>query len=309
MAHPGGTEMATFEGKESGSAGMAHPGGAERSLQDEQLPKASAQAEVHAHEEAAVAAQALAGKRLQQAKVALAGAQLEASAEAEAHAHEEVAAAAQALAGKRLQHAEAALADAQREASAEAEARANEEAAAAAQALAGRRLQQAEVALAAAQLEASAEAEAHFHEEAERREAAAAERSVQDEQPPRRRRRRRANGPSKRLELVSEVFRLCDIDGDGWLSLMELRTFAEGMGFEGTAEEWVEAYIVLCSANNVDPDRGFSKTMFARMVNDFPDGGVFWTDGELSAMISDLKTKASAPLLAELRVEQLAAAG
>jgi len=125
----------------------------------------------------------------------------------------------------------------------------------------------------------------------------------------RRRRRHRANGPSKRPELVSEVFRLCETDGDGRLSLMELRTFAEGVGFEGTAEEWVEAYIVLCSANNVDPDRGFSKAMFARMVKDHSDHGVFWTDGELSAMISDLKTKASAPFLAELRVEQLAAAG
>jgi len=137
----------------------------------------------------------------------------------------------------------------------------------------------------------------------------AAERSLQDEQLPRRRRRHRANGPSQRPELVSEVFRLCDTDGDGRLSLMEMRTFAEGVGFEGTAEEWVEAYIVLCSANNVDPDRGFSKTMFARLVKDQSGNGVYWTDGELSAVISDLKTKASAPFLAELRVEQLAAAG
>jgi hypothetical protein len=72
----------------------------------------------------------------------------------------------------------------------------------------------------------------------------------------------------KRADLIDELFRSCDVDGDGILSVEEARLFADFTGFKAGNPEWLEAFNILCSDRNIDPAIGLDKETFTSMIND-----------------------------------------
>jgi len=84
-----------------------------------------------------------------------------------------------------------------------------------------------------------------------------------------------------RQGLVFALFRLCDADGDGFLSKQEMYLFATLTGFDGNEEEWTEEFGLLCSENFAKVDVGLDATVFKKLLDDESDSGCFCTDAEL----------------------------
>ncbi|CAK0879094.1 unnamed protein product, partial [Prorocentrum cordatum] len=59
--------------------------------------------------------------------------------------------------------------------------------------------------------------------------------------------------------------------------------FATLNGFEGTPAEWGEEYEGLCEEWKMEPSRGFTEDVFARLVNDESERGCYCTDRDLQA--------------------------
>jgi len=111
----------------------------------------------------------------------------------------------------------------------------------------------------------------------------------------------RAAAASARASLVRAVFAACDLDGDGRLTEQELRSFARGTGFDGSAEEWAEEYETLCTEHGSSPAEGLDEESFARLVDDESDSGCYCTEEELRAMLEDLRKKAPQPAASSAR--------
>lgn len=68
--------------------------------------------------------------------------------------------------------------------------------------------------------------------------------------------------------LIAQLFASCDADGDGRLSMDELRTFAELTGFKSGEQSWSEAFTLLCAERNVDPATGFDIDEWSALISD-----------------------------------------
>eukprot|EP00747_Dinoflagellata_sp_TGD_P116370 gnl/TRDRNA2_/TRDRNA2_172360_c2_seq1.p1 gnl/TRDRNA2_/TRDRNA2_172360_c2~~gnl/TRDRNA2_/TRDRNA2_172360_c2_seq1.p1 ORF type:complete len:676 (-),score=163.69 gnl/TRDRNA2_/TRDRNA2_172360_c2_seq1:215-2191(-) len=96
--------------------------------------------------------------------------------------------------------------------------------------------------------------------------------------------------PSLREDTLRKVFKACDQDGNARLSALEMLTFAQHTGFDGSAEDWEQEFVMLCSDQGVDPIAGIDFEAFARLVDDESDSGCFCSDEELVAMLEKLQT-------------------
>jgi len=88
--------------------------------------------------------------------------------------------------------------------------------------------------------------------------------------------------------LVRELFHLCDRDGDGRLSSCELRTFAELCGYEGTPQDWVAEFAILCAMYEVGPGFGICLSDFEQLTDDESDDEQYCTDVQIEYMIQQL---------------------
>lgn len=96
-----------------------------------------------------------------------------------------------------------------------------------------------------------------------------------------------------RAGLIREVFRLCDRDSNGRLTVFEMKTFALEVGFDGEDQDWIEEFNTLCKHKGVLPLQGLPPEHFAELIDDESDEGCHCTDEELSAIIKTL-TKSDA---------------
>ncbi len=96
-----------------------------------------------------------------------------------------------------------------------------------------------------------------------------------------------AGGPvpwvDPRVALIDEAFRWLDCDGDGALSLTELRPFANNLGFDGDSAGWHDEYRELIL--RYGPMR---RSAFAALVNDGL-GGAPVTDAELGQAVAAVR--------------------
>ncbi|CAK0889172.1 unnamed protein product [Prorocentrum cordatum] len=76
-----------------------------------------------------------------------------------------------------------------------------------------------------------------------------------------------------RTELISAIFQRLDVDKDGKLNPGEMRRFAEQQDFDGTDEEWAEAYKELCTEKGRDPAQGVNLELFTQLLNDESEEG------------------------------------
>ncbi|CAK0826777.1 unnamed protein product, partial [Prorocentrum cordatum] len=93
---------------------------------------------------------------------------------------------------------------------------------------------------------------------------------------------------TEREAMVREVFRLCDLDGDGFLAQAEMCAFARETGFDGSDQDWQEEYGALCEEHGQDPAVGVPVELLARLVDDDSDNGCHCTDSELKEMLERL---------------------
>jgi len=90
---------------------------------------------------------------------------------------------------------------------------------------------------------------------------------------------------SARTQLIGDVFRACDRDGDGRLSSSEMRPVAELIGFEGDDATW-EAEFALLLQGHAGPGIGLG--LFSQLVNDMSEDGCYCTDEELGVLLRRL---------------------
>jgi len=93
-------------------------------------------------------------------------------------------------------------------------------------------------------------------------------------------------GDDVRTKLIESVFRACDEDGDGSLSMLEMRSFAVQTGFDGEDEEWEEQFHALLSYGN--PTVGIDLAKLVALVNDESADGCFCSNEELQEMLPKL---------------------
>lgn len=105
----------------------------------------------------------------------------------------------------------------------------------------------------------------------------------------------------ERESLIRAVFGACDVDGDRFLSLNEMRRFANHVGFDDTDEVWAGEYTSLCVDNSADPALGIDVDLFAKIVCDLSDKGLYCKDTELEAMLPLLAAEAVAERVADFR--------
>jgi Ca2+-binding EF-hand superfamily protein len=92
-----------------------------------------------------------------------------------------------------------------------------------------------------------------------------------------------------RPELVKALFLRLDVDRDGKLSPSEMRRFAEQQDFEGSEEDWAEAYKELCTEKGRDPAHGVDLSLFTQLVDDeSEETGCYCTDDEMRTMLTKL---------------------
>lgn len=77
---------------------------------------------------------------------------------------------------------------------------------------------------------------------------------------------------ANRSELKTELFKLLDRDGNGFLYSTELRGLAESMGFEGSDSDWTQDYVMLCTDFGCNPTEGLDFRGFSEMVDDEESG-------------------------------------
>lgn len=95
-----------------------------------------------------------------------------------------------------------------------------------------------------------------------------------------------------RPSLILALFRVCDADGDGFLSMDEMHAFAKETGFDGSNEEWTEEFRNLCSEHSANEFLGVDIILFERLVNDVSESGCHCTDDELRQMAADMQIPA-----------------
>jgi len=96
-----------------------------------------------------------------------------------------------------------------------------------------------------------------------------------------------------RSELIHSVFCACDTDGDGVLSLQEMRSFAILSSFDGGEDEWRELFEgLLCTEGSSSCSSGIRESLFTRLVSDSSGTSeMYCTDEELSAMLPYLEDR------------------
>eukprot|EP00931_Biecheleriopsis_adriatica_P098594 TRINITY_DN725_c0_g1_i1.p1 TRINITY_DN725_c0_g1~~TRINITY_DN725_c0_g1_i1.p1 ORF type:complete len:717 (-),score=151.21 TRINITY_DN725_c0_g1_i1:41-2050(-) len=90
-----------------------------------------------------------------------------------------------------------------------------------------------------------------------------------------------------RVKLIKDVFRACDVDGDGWLGESEFRKVANQFGFTGSDAKWASEYQVFCEEKKLDPAKGVSPSLFRQLMND--DIGLKSTNEALRKMLHDFQ--------------------
>jgi len=95
-----------------------------------------------------------------------------------------------------------------------------------------------------------------------------------------------------RVKLIQDIFHACDITKIGRLQASDMCTFASHTGFNGSTDEWVEEYKILCEDRGIDAGKGFACQEFVDLVNDVSENGCYCTDTELQA-IHDKMTQVS----------------
>eukprot|EP00930_Biecheleria_cincta_P092427 TRINITY_DN8233_c0_g1_i1.p1 TRINITY_DN8233_c0_g1~~TRINITY_DN8233_c0_g1_i1.p1 ORF type:complete len:2246 (+),score=491.91 TRINITY_DN8233_c0_g1_i1:182-6919(+) len=92
---------------------------------------------------------------------------------------------------------------------------------------------------------------------------------------------------ANRVQLISDVFKALDVDGDGHLSSAEMRPFALHTGFDGSDVDWLEEFRSLCS--EAGSSRGMALPHFKRLVDDTSDNGCYCSDEELRDLLNKSK--------------------
>ncbi|CAK9047355.1 unnamed protein product [Durusdinium trenchii] len=92
------------------------------------------------------------------------------------------------------------------------------------------------------------------------------------------------NGLS-REQLIQEVFKHFDKDGDQLLNASDMLSFASSVGFDGSREEWQEEYRLICEGLGRTPDQGIDAASFFKLVNEDTDDGCYCSDKELAGML------------------------
>jgi len=87
--------------------------------------------------------------------------------------------------------------------------------------------------------------------------------------------------------LSRRVFNLLDAAGNGALECMEMRLFAEFMGFGGSDAEWAQEWVEMCNYLGCDPVIGVDFGRFCRLVNDSSSQGCFCSNADLRAFRDD----------------------
>jgi len=86
-----------------------------------------------------------------------------------------------------------------------------------------------------------------------------------------------AGNEAGRAELVAELFRALDADGDGGLSQAELQVFEDFVGFRGGARAMQEEFCNLCAELGCGAGAGISLEGFRRLVDQGTERGLFCT--------------------------------
>jgi curved DNA-binding protein CbpA len=89
----------------------------------------------------------------------------------------------------------------------------------------------------------------------------------------------------QRANLKMSVFRLYDLDQDGFLFETELRKFAASFGFDGTDADWYAQYDLICSELNCAPGNGVNMRAFSTLVDD--EELCYMSDEDLAACLTD----------------------
>lgn len=93
----------------------------------------------------------------------------------------------------------------------------------------------------------------------------------------------------ERTDLIRDVFKGCDFDGNGYLNEMEMRVISNHLGFEGSDENWTEEFKLLCADNQVEPSMGVDLALALKLLNDRTDRGCYCSDEELRSLLAKLQ--------------------
>lgn len=94
-----------------------------------------------------------------------------------------------------------------------------------------------------------------------------------------------------RQNLISALFGVCDVDGDCFLSMDEMRMFANLTGFDGSDQEWRNEFTSLCSEHSANGCLGIDVALFEKLVNDESECGCYCTDDELQEFAAEVLQK------------------
>mmetsp|Transcript_148200 Transcript_148200/g.475975 ORF Transcript_148200/g.475975 Transcript_148200/m.475975 type:complete len:1751 (-) Transcript_148200:103-5355(-) len=92
-----------------------------------------------------------------------------------------------------------------------------------------------------------------------------------------------------REELVNRVFDILDGDCDGNLSRAELKRYAGWSGFGGTEEQWVLEFSRICAETKASESVGVDRLLFAKLINDRTEAGLFIDNDGLRDMLTQLQ--------------------
>lgn len=96
----------------------------------------------------------------------------------------------------------------------------------------------------------------------------------------------RSDAEAFRDGVVQSVFDKFDMDGDGYLTCSELRSFAELVGFAGDNAKWRAEWLATCSYLHCDPVLGIDLQSFQSLVSDDSAQGCWCSSDDLALILS-----------------------
>ena len=88
-----------------------------------------------------------------------------------------------------------------------------------------------------------------------------------------------------RERLIQDVFKHFDKNGDQLLSAPEMLSFASSVGFDGSYDEWLEEYRLICEGLGRTVEQCIDAASFLKLVNEDTDDGCYCSDKELAGML------------------------
>lgn len=92
---------------------------------------------------------------------------------------------------------------------------------------------------------------------------------------------------------LQSIFKLCDLNGDGYLDRSEMQILAGHCGFRGDDAQWATRFSKVCETHGCNPLQGIGLSIFSEIAGEWSDTLVRQILVDLQQRIDPLQSKAS----------------